>query len=231
MQVKVLLQITADDGAPGGIEEIISLEKRTDGAEDLGLSLGEGKRLIAAAQQRIVEAQAKAWVDGRRCCEHCLRRRKIKGSYPILFHTLYGDVRLASPRLHRCPCRGGDGAATASPLAELIPHHIAPERLYLETRWASLVPYVAAAELLADVLPIATGANATTVRQHVLRVAERAEAELPTPCPASMDSALYLGRKVVGERAAMPSNSHTFDFIQADLVGSAIIKLSNGLQN
>ncbi len=62
-----------------------------------------------------------------------------------------------------------------------------PERLYLETRWASLVPYAATAELLADVLPITTGANATTVRQHVLRVAERAEAELPKDLCTFMD--------------------------------------------
>jgi hypothetical protein len=38
--------------------------------------------------------------------------------------------------------------------------------------------YSAAAGLLADILPIASGANATTLREHVLRVAERAEAEL-----------------------------------------------------
>jgi hypothetical protein len=206
MQVRVLLQITADDGEPGAFEEIASLGKNADRAEDLGLSLSEGKHLIAAAQQRIVEAQTKTWVDGRRRCEHCDRQKKIKGSYPILFHTLYGDVRLVSPRLHRCPCRDGEGAATVSPLAELIPHHVAPERLYLETRWASLVPYVAAAELLADVLPIATGANATTVRQHVLRVAERAEAELPKDggafiegCPASWEKLpIPDGRIVVG---------------------------------
>ena len=86
-----------------------------------------------------------------------------------------------------CPCREGNGAATRSPLAELLPHHVAPERLYLETRWASLVPYAATAELLADVLPITTGANATTVRQHVLRVAERAEAELPKDLCTFMD--------------------------------------------
>lgn len=77
-----------------------------------------------------------------------------------------------------------------SPLAELIPHHVAPERLYLETRWASLVPYAAAAELLADVLQIATGVNATMVRQHVLRVAERAEAELPKDSCSFMDGSL-----------------------------------------
>ena len=55
---------------------------------------------------------------------------------------------------------------------------VAAEALYLEARWASLVPYAAAAGLLADVLPVASGANATTLRQHVLRVAERAEGEL-----------------------------------------------------
>ena len=59
-----------------------------------------------------------------------------------------------------------------------MPGHVAPERLYLEARWASLVPYAAAADLLTDVLPVASGANATTLRQHVLRVAERVEGEL-----------------------------------------------------
>jgi hypothetical protein len=65
-----------------------------------------------------------------------------------------------------------------SPLATLLPDHVAPEFLYLEARSASPAPYAAAAGLLDDVLPITSGANATTVRQHALRVAERAEAEL-----------------------------------------------------
>ena len=55
-----------------------------------------------------------------------------------------------SPRLHRCPCRGEGGPATASPLRDLIPGGVAPERLYLEARWLSLAPYAAVAELLAD---------------------------------------------------------------------------------
>jgi len=58
---------------------------------------------------------------------------------------------------------------------------------YLETRWASLAPYAAAAGLLADVLPITSGRNATTLRQHTLRVAERAEAELAEERPCFID--------------------------------------------
>jgi hypothetical protein len=48
----------------------------------------------------------------------------------------------------------------------------------MEARWASLVLHAAAAVLLADVLSIRSGANATTLREHTLRVAERAETEL-----------------------------------------------------
>jgi hypothetical protein len=187
MRVRILLQITDADGAPGSTEEIANFGKSAERAEGLGLSLAESKVLLAVAQQRIVEAQIKAWTKAQRCCEGCGRQRRSKGSYPIVFHTLFGDVQLASPRLHCCPCREGNGTATISPLAGLIPHHVAPERLYLETRWASLVPYAATAELLADVLPITTGANATTVRQHVLRVAARAEAELPNDLCTFMD--------------------------------------------
>src|SRR5208282_5165368 len=52
MRVKILLQITADDGAPGKVEEVVSLDKSVERAEDIGLSLAEGKALLAAAQQR-----------------------------------------------------------------------------------------------------------------------------------------------------------------------------------
>jgi hypothetical protein len=58
MRVRVLLQITTDDGALGDIEEIASLVKNADRAKDLALSLVESKVLLAAVHQRIVEAQA-----------------------------------------------------------------------------------------------------------------------------------------------------------------------------
>jgi len=99
--------------------------------------------------------------------------------------TLYGDVQQSSPRLYRCPCQSSDGPPTLSPLRDLNPNHIAPERLYLDARWASLALYAAAAGLLADILPIASGANAKTLREHTLRVAQRAEAALAEERPAS----------------------------------------------
>ena len=187
MRITILMQITGDDGVSRTAEEIASFDKSSERTEDLGMSLREGKALLATLQNRTVKAQAEAWFQRHRRCPACSTKRCIKGYYPAVFHTLYGDIVLDSPRLYRCACQADQGATTVSPLQELVAQGIAPERLYLESRWASLVSYGAAAGLLADVLPITAGLNATTVRQHTLKVAERAEAELAEEQPCFID--------------------------------------------
>lgn len=176
MQVRIVMELTDDGGEEIGREIIADMTKITTGAEDLGLSLAEGKALLARLQQKMVETQVHLWLAENR--ETDGRRLRHKGYYPVTFHTLFGDVRLRSPRYALPESEGRNRPGTVSPLRRLIPDHIAPERLYLETRWASLVPYAAAAELLADVLPIDCGTNATTVRQHTLKTAARIEREL-----------------------------------------------------
>ena len=176
MRVKVLLQIIADAGPPATPRSRCIASKRS------------GRRILACRSRKArrwwlpssngVSTPGRVVDDRQRCCQACGTRRHSKGSYRVIFMTLYGDVKLSSPRLHRCPCQGDDGPATVSPLRALIPDYVAPERLYLEARWASLVPYASAAGLLADVLPVMSGANAITLRKHTLRVAERAETEL-----------------------------------------------------
>jgi hypothetical protein len=53
MRVRILLQITTDDDAPGDVEEVASLDKSVERAEDIGLSLKESKALLAAAPRPI----------------------------------------------------------------------------------------------------------------------------------------------------------------------------------
>lgn len=50
--------------------------------------------------------------------------------------------------------------------------------LYLETRWASLIPFAKVADLLKEVLPVAPSTNHETVREHLQATAERMEQEL-----------------------------------------------------
>ena len=60
----------------------------------------------------------------------------------------------------------------------MIGEHVAPELLYLETKWDSLVSFGVTVDLLKDVLPIGTTLNAETVRNHLHRMAQRTDTEL-----------------------------------------------------
>jgi hypothetical protein len=148
MQVRIMLQLVGNDGAVGGAEEIGVLTKVTERAEDLDLWLAESKTPLAAAQQRIVEAQVDCWLEKYRHCPISGRKLRCKGSYTVTFRTLFGDVRLKSPRYYVPKEHQTNGPATISPVTQLLPEHVAPELLYLETRWGSPVHYVAAADLL-----------------------------------------------------------------------------------
>ena len=72
-----------------------------------------------------------------------------------------------------------------------------PERLYLETKWGSLIPYEKVTDLLKEVLPVSESSNHETVREHLQAVAERMEAELgeerqPDPVKPEEDLGLPL---------------------------------------
>ena len=50
--------------------------------------------------------------------------------------------------------------------------------LFLETKWASLVSYGIAADLLKGTLPVDEKLNDVTIRNHALQMAERMETAL-----------------------------------------------------
>jgi hypothetical protein len=137
-------------------------------------------------QHHVVTAQAAAFVSRHRCCPACGRRLRGKGKYPTVFRTVFGNVTLSSPRFYRCGCQPAD-SQTFSPLTELFTEHTAPELLYLETRWASLISFGMTAALLKDVLPVADTTNPETVRCHLHKVATRQDAEPGTSEPGSRD--------------------------------------------
>ena len=104
----------------------------------------------------------------------------------MLFRTLFGNLELKSPRLFHCECQPHE-THSFSPLAELFDAHTAPERLYLETKWAAQISFDMAAKLLADVLPLDAQLNAAGIRNHLHQVAKRAEDELGDEQPSFID--------------------------------------------
>ena len=121
MRVKVLLQITAEDGtAVGAAEEVAAFEK-ADGAAGGPRSVdrrGQGADWPPSSNGSS-KLQAASWAERHRCCAACGARRRSKGSYPSSSCTLYGDVRTRQPATTSLPVprrgRSGDRVAAARP--------------------------------------------------------------------------------------------------------------------
>ena len=125
---------------------------------------------------------------------HLSRHLQSKGRCRLLFRTAFGTISLVSPRVHRCACQPA-GSKTFSPLTALFTGHTAPELLYLETRWASLMSFGLTAGLLKDVLPVDIRTNAATIRNHLHKIALRQEAELGDEQPRIVEGRDSAGRK------------------------------------
>ena len=184
--IQLQLRIVSDDDTVIRDEVILQLDKSDARLEAVGLCLKDSEDLLGRLQHAVVEAQAATYVNRYRCCSTCGRRLCGKGQYPIVFRTAFGHVPLASPRFYRCRCHPAD-SRTFSPLAELFTEHTAPELLYLESRWASLISFGMTTALLKDVLPVAGTTNPETVRQHLHRVAARQDTDLGTGEPGLRD--------------------------------------------
>jgi hypothetical protein len=177
MRVKVQLVICADDERTDTIHDVAVLEKDCQQLEQLGLTLTEAKQLLAQLQQHVVAHQASVFVTMRSHCKVCGTPLQRKEETTRLLRTLFGTVRLPSPRLYHCRCQTGT-TTTFRPLTELLSTSMTPELLFLETKWASLISYRMTARVLKDFLPLDETLNATTIQNHTLAVAQRCEDEL-----------------------------------------------------
>jgi hypothetical protein len=177
MRVRIQVIVESEADVPPIVQEVATLERGPLQPDGLGLTLAEAKDLLRGVQETMVAGQVAEFVAQQRCCPDCGRPRPRKGRHGIVYRTLFGKLRLDSPRLYACPCQGRD-RASASPLAELLLERTAPELAYLETKFAALMSYGLTVELLAEILPLGAELNTTAVRRWVRDVAERLDGEL-----------------------------------------------------
>jgi hypothetical protein len=173
------------DGAEA--TDLLTLDRNRLEPGNLGLHIEEAKALLAAVQETMVAAQASAYTRDQRC-EKCDRVLRYNGHNAIIVRTVFGKTKIKSPRFYRCIC-AASGRESFSPLAELFPERTAPELVYLETKWASLMPYGMTINLLNDVLPVGNDLSSRTIRRNVERVVRRLDHELgdePQVCIADM---------------------------------------------
>ncbi len=177
MKVRIQVVVESAAGEPADVPEIACIQREELRPDPLGLTLDEAKTVLERIQQQIVEQQAAEYLHMQSHCPPCGNKRYHKGEHTVTVHTLFGKLRLKSPRLYHCPCQP-HLTRTFSPLAELLPERNTPELSYLEAKWASLRSYGMTTKLLHEVVPIGKRVNAETVRNHLHAVAERTQAEL-----------------------------------------------------
>src|SRR5215510_11392166 len=176
VKIKVQLVVCAEDGREEQVQEIAMVEKPHQRIEHLGLTLAEAKSILKTLQQQLVQRQATAFVAIRAQCADCGQALGIKEHHTRTFRTLFGTVTLTSPRLYHCRCQRRK-TTTFRPLNALLTGAVAPELLFMETKWASLVSYGLTAQALKDFLPVDATLKATTIQHHALTVAQRCEDE------------------------------------------------------
>ena len=150
-------------------------------AEEMGLSLADGKTIIGQVQRRVVEMQFEVQAKLGQHCPNCQSLRRIKDSRPRSFRTVFGVIGVRSSRYLRCGCRGGAGQIV-SPLWFLWHQRATPELEYLLASWGSRMPYRRAAELLGEILPLQRGRVVqSSVRRHTLAVGHRLDERITVP--------------------------------------------------
>jgi hypothetical protein len=182
--MKFRLQLIAvSDTGQEQVQDVAQFERQGVAIETLGLTLADGKLILKKVQEEMIQEQINDALLRLRYCPDCGKARQGRGHHGVTVRTVFGNVKLQSPRLGHCPCQP-QAEKTFSPLQTLLPEHVTPELLYLEVKWSSLLPYGVSCDLLHDVLPVDEKLNAVTIRHHLFQVAERMEGELgeERPC-------------------------------------------------
>jgi len=167
-----LVEIGAEgEGRCADVVEISRPDGLVDIA-DLGLTLAEGKRLLAGVQQEIIAAQARVHAVRRPECRSCGTTCRVKDYRQHAIATLFGRVTVRLPRFRCASCSAIEAGVA-------WPSHArsTPELDRLRAQLAALMPYRTAAEVLAQMAPVDAGTAHETLRRYTFRVAE----ELPIP--------------------------------------------------
>jgi hypothetical protein len=175
MKLSVQVVIEHADGSTV-VTEVTTVEREELSDETLGLSLAESKTVLAGVQELMVAQQAASYSAAHATCPGCGAPRRSKGQHQIVIRSLFGTLRLDSPRFATCACQPAELPRSSSPLAERLPERTTPERRYLEAKWAALLPFGVTVEMLEELLPLQ--ASHTAIHRHTQQVAERLEREL-----------------------------------------------------
>src|ERR1700722_3440014 len=184
----------------GAVEtiEVGRLDRRVIGltADEVGLTLAEGKDLLSELQRLVLQTQIEEYVMCARVCRECLTLRRQRDCRTRTLQTLFGTVEVDAPRISICACSNEMGFVdlSFSPLAQLLPDRCTPELRRLQAELGARHSFREAAQLLSMLLPCSP-TNHATIRNRTHRVAAEIEAkapEAPKDVPAPNDEVMVM---------------------------------------
>ena len=100
---------TGVDGSSRSVD-VMAIDRPGDLGDiaDLGLTLAQGKQLVALVQQEIVTAQSRDHAVRRPLCRSCGAACQVKDYRPHQIATLFGQVTLRLPRFRCAGCGGAE---------------------------------------------------------------------------------------------------------------------------
>jgi hypothetical protein len=146
----------------------------------LGLTLAEGKQLLAGVQQEIVAAQARLHAALRPECRHCGTPCRMKDYRQHEVATLFGQVTVRLPRFLCAGCGTTEAGVDWPPRVRST-----PELDRLRAQLSALLTYRTAADLLGQMFPVDAGLDPESLRRHTFRVAEILPMRPATGAPVS----------------------------------------------
>jgi hypothetical protein len=157
-------------------------------AEEVGLTLAEGKKLLGELARPVLQTQMEEFTTCARVCRDCIKMRRRRDSRTRKIQPFFGTITVDAPRISVCPCRNDWGLVdvSQSPLAELVPDRCTPELRRLQAQLSARHSYREAARLLSTLLPCGPVSHAT-MRNRTHRVAadlERKAIAHQAPGPA-----------------------------------------------
>jgi hypothetical protein len=153
MRIKLQLVMCNDQGDEETVTAVLTLNKHHQRLEHLGLTLAESKQLLSTLQRHLLQQQVDTFLDTHATCPDCGAPLQLKAHGSRSFRTLFGTFKVSSPRLESCDCTRPK-TASFRPLAALLTEPVAPELLYMQAKWSSVVSYGLSLDALQNFLPL-----------------------------------------------------------------------------
>ena len=112
----------------------------------VGLTISEGKAILAGLQKQMVTAQVQHHGASIHSCPRCGKAFRTKGYYQSTLRSVYGNVGMRIRRLRGCSCVGARQNSFSAMFTNKDP--TTPELKYLTAKLAALLPFGKVADFL-----------------------------------------------------------------------------------